>query len=46
MKIGDARVSRPNQKLYLQIDELETSGCEKIFMESASGKTKNRLKLF
>ena len=33
MKIGYARVSTQDQKLELQISELEKYGCEKIFKE-------------
>ena len=37
MKIGYARVSLKRQSLDLQIDALEKYGCDKIFLEKASG---------
>lgn len=42
MKLGYARVSTQDQNLELQNDELEKAGCEKIFEEKISGKTKER----
>jgi len=36
MKVGYARVSTQDQKLELQISELEKHGCEKIFKEKRS----------
>ncbi|MEP5610889.1 MAG: recombinase family protein [Cyclobacteriaceae bacterium] len=36
MKVGYARVSTQDQKLELQINELEKHGCEKIFREKRS----------
>ena len=36
MKVGYARVSTQDQKLELQISELEKYGCEKIFQEKKS----------
>ncbi len=35
MKIGYARVSTEEQNLSLQLDELEATGCEKIFQNDA-----------
>ena len=37
MLIGYARISTEDQKLDLQYDELRTTGCDKIFNETASG---------
>lgn len=45
MKIGYARVSTQDQKLSLQVDALESAGCEKIFKEKMTGTTKNRPEL-
>lgn len=49
MNIGYARVSTQDQNLDLQIDALTKAGCEIIFKEKISGKSKERpelLKLF
>ncbi|MCT1524146.1 recombinase family protein [Sphingobacterium hotanense] len=49
MKIGYARVSTQDQNLYMQIDALKNAGCEIIFGEKISGKSKERpelLKMF
>jgi DNA invertase Pin-like site-specific DNA recombinase len=46
MKIGYARVSTEEQNLDLQIDALQSAGCEKIFMDQGiSGITKERVGL-
>ena len=45
MKIGYARVSTQDQKLALQKDALKKAGCEIIYEEKISGKTKERPKL-
>ncbi len=45
MKIGYARVSTPDQKMDLQIDELKRFGCKKIFSEVVTGAKANRVEL-
>lgn len=45
MRIGYARVSTGEQKLDLQLDELEEAGCERIYEEKTSGAAKNRPEL-
>ena len=46
MIIGYARVSSTGQTHQIQIEKLETAGCEKIFSEKQSGKSAdNRIKL-
>lgn len=42
MKIGYARVSTREQNLDLQIDALESSGCEKIYTDKVSGVKEER----
>lgn len=44
-KIGYARVSSTEQNLGRQIERLEEAGCDKIFSEKKSGKSKNRPEL-
>lgn len=45
MKIGYARVSTIDQNLNLQIDALKSAGCELIYEEKISGKSKDRPEL-
>jgi len=45
MKIGYARVSTDEQNEDSQIDSLESAGCERIYIEKCSGKSKQRPEL-
>lgn len=45
MIIGYARVSTSDQDTSLQLDALNSAGCERIYQESKSGKTKDRPEL-
>ena len=45
MKIGYARVSTEDQLQDAQIDALNEAGCERVYRESFSGKSKNRPEL-
>ena len=42
MKIGYARVSTKDQDLSLQLEALKKIGCDKIYQDTQSGKTKGR----
>ena len=42
MRIGYARVSTQDQNLDLQQDAIAATGCEKVIVETASGKSADR----
>jgi DNA invertase Pin-like site-specific DNA recombinase len=45
VNIGYARVSTAEQNLTLQTDALESAGCERVFVETASGAQRDRPEL-
>ena len=45
MKIGYARVSTEDQKLTVQLEQLDRAGCKKIFREKLSGAQRQRPEL-
>ena len=45
MRIGYARVSTDDQDTTSQLDALHTANCERIYKESASGRSRNRPEL-
>lgn len=45
MLVGYARVSTQDQKPALQLDTLKTAGCERVFVEKASGAQRDRPEL-
>ena len=45
MKIGYARVSTDDQNESSQVDALYLAGCERVYIEKCSGKSKRRLEL-
>lgn len=45
MKIGYARVSTDEQSTDFQLDALSSAGCDRVYRESFSGKSRNRPEL-
>ena len=45
MHIGYARVSTQDQHLDLQTDALKSAGCERIYQEKVTGKSRERIEL-
>lgn len=45
MLVGYARVSTQDQKPALQTDALKAAGCERVFIEKASGAQRERPEL-
>ena len=45
MLVGYARVSTQDQNPQLQLDALEKAGCERVFIEKASGAQRDRPEL-
>lgn len=44
-RIGYARVSTSDQDTSIQVEQLQTAGCDRIFYEKASGSSQNRTQL-
>ncbi|TWX55251.1 recombinase family protein [Colwellia hornerae] len=44
-RIGYARVSTSDQDTSIQVEQLQTAGCDRIFHENASGSSQNRTQL-
>ena len=45
MKFGYARVSKNDQSLDIQVQKLQASGCDEIYMEKISGAKDDRKEL-
>ena len=45
MKIGYARISTEDQSQNAQLDALNEAGCNRVYQESFSGKSRNRPQL-